>query len=120
MVVITEPKEIVNLCLRLLIIRRFNMKYLLSILALVSTMHAITADELMRLHSVTTSQMNNISSPQAGSVVYNSTENTLFFYTGSVWKRMRANGSETIINAGNGISVTGNGASATPYVLNVN
>ena len=96
------------------------MKYLLSILALVSTLHAITADELMQLHSVTTTQMNNISSPQAGSVVYNSTENTLFYYTGTQWKRMRADGTETIISAGNGINIIGNGTNSTPYTVGVN
>ena len=96
------------------------MKYLLSILALVSTLHAITADELMQLHSVTATEMNNISTPQAGSVVYNSTENTLFFYTGSVWKRMRANGTETVVNVGNGMTVTGNGSTSSPYAIGVN
>ena len=64
--------------------------------------------------------MNAISTPQAGSVVYNSTENTLYFYTGSVWKKMRSDGTETIIHAGSGMTVTGDGSNATPYTIGVN
>ena len=96
------------------------MKYLLSMLIFTAIVYAITAEELLQLHSVTTTEMNNISAPQAGSVVYNSTENTLYFYTGSIWKKMRANGTETIINAGSGMTVTGNGSNTTPYTVGIN
>jgi hypothetical protein len=81
---------------------------------------AVTADELMQIHKVTTTQMNAISNPQPGSLVYNMTENTIFFYTGTIWRKMRATGNETIINAGNGTSIAGNGTNVTPYVLGVN
>jgi len=64
--------------------------------------------------------MNNINAPQAGSLIYNTTENTLFFYTGSIWKRLRSSGTETILNAGSGMVVTGNGSSSTPYTIGVN
>ena len=85
-----------------------------------SALHAITADELMTTHKVTTSEMNNINTPQAGSLIYNTTENTLFFYTGSAWKRLRSSGTETILNAGNGMTVTGNGTTSLPYTIGVN
>ena len=81
---------------------------------------AVTADELMHIHKVTTTQMNAISNPQPGSLVYNTTENTIYFYTGSAWRKMRATGDETIINAGSGTNITGNGTSITPYILGVN
>lgn len=84
------------------------------------TLYAVTADELMQIHKVTTNEMNTISTPQAGSLVYNTTENTLFFYTGIVWKQLRANGGETIINAGSDTFVTGNGTSSIPYTVGVN
>jgi len=71
-----------------------------------SALYAITADELLEIHKVTTTEMNNINTPQAGSLVYNTTETTLFFYTGSIWKRLRSNGGETILNAGNGTVVS--------------
>ena len=101
--------------------KTYMMKLILLIYMLMtSSIYAVTADELMQLHSVTTAEMNAISTPQAGSVVYNSTENTLFFYTGSVWKKMRANGTETIINAGSGMTVTGDGSNTTPYTVGIN
>ena len=39
----------------------------------------------MQLKSVTTTQRNALSSPQAGDVVYNSTTGTIDFYNGSDW-----------------------------------
>jgi len=86
----------------------------------VSILHAITASELLEVHKATTTEMNNINTPQAGSLIYNTTENTLFFYTGSTWKRLRSSGTETILNAGSGMVVTGNGTSSVPYTIGVN
>lgn len=85
-----------------------------------SMLYALTTDELMQIHNVTSTEMNNITNPQAGSLVYNTTEDTLYFYTGTVWKRLRATGSETIINAGSSTTVTGNGTSSVPYTIGIN
>jgi len=85
-----------------------------------SSLNAVTTEELLQIHKVTTTEMNNISAPKAGSLVYNTTENTLFFYTSTIWKRLRANGMETILNAGSGMVVTGTGSNATPYTIGVN
>ena len=85
-----------------------------------SSLNAVTAEELLQIHRITTNEMNNISAPKAGSLVYNTTENTLFFYTSTIWKRLRANGMETILNAGSGMVVTGTGSNATPYTIGVN
>ena len=84
-----------------------------------SLLHAITADELVAIHKVTTTEMHDISAPQSGSLVYNTTENSLYFYTGTVWKRMRSTGTETMINAGNGTVVTGNGTSTSKYEIGI-
>lgn len=78
---------------------------------------APTSDELVLLHNVTTTEMNAIASPSAGSLVYNTTENATFFYTGTVWKKMRSSGDETIVTAGSGITVSGNGTPSSPYVI---
>jgi len=86
----------------------------------ISSLQAVIADELLELHKVTTTEMNNINVPQAGSVVFNTTEHTLYFYTGSIWKRLRSTGTETIVNAGSGMTVTGNGSNTSPYTLGVN
>jgi len=77
-------------------------------------------DELLKIHKVTSTEMNNILAPQAGSLVYNTTENTLYFYTGTVWKRLRSIGSETIITSGSDINITGNGTSSVPYTIGAN
>jgi len=99
------------------------MKYffyiIVTLLIINSKLLAVTSEELMQVHKVTTSEMNSITNPYAGSLVYNTTENSLYFYTGTVWKKMRSNGSETIINAGSGISITGNGQTSTPYVIGI-
>ena len=92
--------------------------YILFILFITSQrLLAISADELIQIHKVTTIQMNNIVTPQAGSLIYNTTENTLYFYTGTLWKRLRLTGSETIINAWNGVVITGNGTKTSPYQI---
>ena len=93
---------------------------ILLLLAPFSILYAVTANELLEVHKATTTEMNNINAPQAGSLVYNTTENTLFFYTGTVWKQLRSNGGETILNAGSGMVVTGNGTSSVPYTIGVN
>ena len=84
------------------------------------TLYAVTASELLQTHKATTTEMNNINAPQAGSLIYNTTENTLFFYTGSTWKRLRSSGTETMLTAGSGMVVTGNGSNSTPYTIGVN
>ena len=92
--------------------------FLLLLLSLqFSFIYAVTADELLQVHKATTTEMNNITTPQAGSIVFNTTEDTLFFYTGTIWKRLRSTGTETIINAGNNVVITGNGSSTTPYTI---
>jgi len=84
-----------------------------------SILYATTVDELMAMHKVTTTEMNNITTPQAGSLVYNTTENTLFFYTGTVWKRMRSTGAETVVNAGNATILSGSGTTTSSYVIGI-
>jgi len=92
--------------------------YTLFFLLLLSTrLSAVVADELMQIHKVTTTEMNSINAPASGSLVYNTNENSLYFYTGTVWKKMRSNGSETTLNAGAGITVSGNGTTSSPYIV---
>jgi len=83
-------------------------------------LYAVTADELMLIHKANTSEMNNIAAPLTGSLVYNTTESTLYFYTGTTWKRLRSTGTETILNAGSGMTVLGNGSSTVPYSIGIN
>lgn len=94
------------------------MRYIfLLVSVLVSGLYAITSDELVGLHKVTSTEMNSINMPLSGSLVYNTTEQTIYYYTGSVWKKLRAEGNETVINAGNQINITGNGTNNAPYII---
>ncbi len=84
-----------------------------------SILYATTADELLAIHKVTTNEMNSIATPQAGSLVYNTTENAIFFYTGTAWKRMRPTGAETVVNAGNATILSGSGTTTSSYVIGI-
>ena len=64
------------------------MKKLLFLLLLfiASISHAqLAGDEVLQLHSGTTTEMNAMSSPQAGHIIHNTTTNTLWHYDGTNW-----------------------------------
>lgn len=48
--------------------------------------HGIEADSPIRLQNLTTTGMNNISNPQQGMIVYNTTIDDPVFFDGSVWR----------------------------------
>lgn len=78
---------------------------------------ASTADELLQIHKVTTAEMNAINAPQAGSLAYNTDDETVFFYTGTAWKRLKSYGNETVVSAGSGMIVTGSGTNTSAYLI---
>lgn len=69
---------------------------------------------------MTQAQRNSISSPATGLLIFQ-TDNTpgYYYYNGSAWTALGgsagADGSETKINAGYGIAVSGTGTTGTPY-----
>ncbi len=71
---------------------------------------------------MTQAQRNAISSPVSGLMIFQ-TDNTpgFYYYNGSAWTSLggsaSADGSETKINAGYGIAVSGTGTTGTPYNL---
>ncbi len=77
-----------------------------------------TSDELLAIHNLSTIQMNAIVSPPKGSILYNTDEKSIYFYSGTLWKKLRSDGRETKIIAGNNLTITGNGADQTPYIIN--
>jgi hypothetical protein len=93
------------------------MKYLVFSICLQVSLYAVTAEELMEIHKVTTVEMESINSPVAGSLVYNTIESTLFFYTGNTWKKLRSSGSETVVTVGSGITLMGEGTTSSPYSI---
>jgi len=48
------------------------------------------ADELVQIHSVTDTEMNNIANPTAGSYAFNTSVNTMFFFNGTNWVELAA------------------------------
>lgn len=46
---------------------------------------APTADDLVGIHNVSTTEMNGISNPIEGSIVFNTTTNSIHFYSNSNW-----------------------------------
>ena len=87
---------------------------------IISILHAVPQnDELVVLHSVTTAQMNAISSPVVGSLVFNTSDSQIYERNTTGWNRISANGSETKIVNGNGIMITGSGTTADPYQISI-
>jgi hypothetical protein len=90
---------------------------ILSIVVLVNS--APLSDELIVLHHVSTTQMNNIGSPTEGSLVFNTDDKEVYEYSGTAWNRISSNGSETKIIAQDGIKITGSGTASDPYIISI-
>ena len=100
------------------------MKYILNSLTLALCITSIYAaplnDELVVLHNVTTTEMNAITSPTIGSLVFNTDDNKVYERNATAWHRISSNGSETKITAGNCMQVTGSGTTSDPYLVKEN
>lgn len=70
-------------------------------------------DLLVKLHEVTTANMNSIVDPPTGSLVYNTDEQSLFVHTGTIWANTK-----TKIEAGDGVTISGLGTDSSPYRIN--
>jgi len=77
-------------------------------------------DELLILHSVTTTQMNAIVNPIEGSLIFNTDDHEVYEHNATAWKRISSDGSETKIVAGNCMEVTGVGTLNNPYIVKDN
>ena len=75
-------------------------------------------DELVALHIVSTSEMNTITAPIQGSLIFNSDDNEVYQYNGTLWDRISSTGNETKIIEGDDIGITGTGTTLNPYVIN--
>ena len=78
------------------------------------------SDELLILHNVTQSEMNAVSVPIEGSLVYNSNDEETYERNSTDWDRVTSDGSETKIVAGACTKVTGTGTATDPYVVQNN
>ncbi len=77
------------------------------------------SDELIVLQHATTAEMNAIASPTQGSLIFNTDDNEVYERNATTWKRISADGSETKIVDGNGITITGSGTSNDPYQISI-
>jgi hypothetical protein len=74
-------------------------------------------DELVQLHTATTAQMNAITSPATGSLIFNTDDKNIYEYNSTAWHKLSNDGSETKVAATNCIEVTGTGTTADPYII---
>ena len=74
-------------------------------------------DELVVLHNATTVEMNTISSPIQGSLIFNTDDNEIYERNATSWHKISADGSETKIIAGSCMQVTGIGTGSNPYII---
>jgi len=76
-------------------------------------------DELVVLHHVNTVDMNAISSPIEGSLIFNTDDSEVYERNSTAWNKISTDGSETKMIAGNGVTLTGSGTIANPYQVNI-
>ncbi|CAM1363083.1 hypothetical protein [Tenacibaculum xiamenense] len=76
----------------------------------------LDANSLMGLPRGTTAEINAISSPNEGSIVYNTEDKRIYKHNGTTWVPLNI-GSETKLVADSNISITGSGTDDDPYVI---
>jgi len=91
----------------------------LIIIFCIGTIHAAPlSDELVVLHSATTTEMNAISTPTQGSLIFNTDDKEIYERNTTAWNRISSDGSETKIMAGSCMDITGVGTAGDPYIIN--
>ena len=97
----------------------FKLLYLFSFFFTVSKIYATIpkSDSLVILHTVSTTEMNTITSPEEGSLIFNTDDQEVYERTSNTWNKISSDGSETKIVAGNCMNVTGAGTTLSPYII---
>ncbi len=92
---------------------------MLTVVAMLPLTSAPLSDELVVIHNLTTTEMNAIVSPVKGSLIFNTDDNEVYERNATAWHRISADGSETKMVAGNGITISGSGTTADPYQVSI-
>ena len=69
----------------------------------------IDAGSLMGIPTATTTEMNNITGANVGGCLYNTDENALYYYTGSVWTRATDDQTASEVDSDTPVDVDGDG-----------
>jgi len=77
------------------------------------------SDELVVLHNVNTVEMNAIVSPIRGSLIFNTDDKEVYKRNATTWDKISSDGSETKVISGEGVTMTGEGTPANPYIFNI-
>lgn len=67
----------------------------------------IEAMSLMGIPTGTTTEMNNITGAATGSILYNTTDNAIYYWTGSAWSRATDDQTASEVNAATPVDVDG-------------
>ena len=76
---------------------------------------APTANDLVAIHAATLAEINAITSPFEGSLIYNTDDKFLYQYTGSSWQKLTPEGNETKMVSEGNVTISGSGTTADPY-----
>ena len=73
----------------------------------------VDAGSLMGIPTATTTEMNNITGATAGQCLYNTDQNTIYYFTGSVWERATDDQTASEVNSDTPADVDGDGNTET-------
>ena len=76
------------------------------------------SDELVVLHNITTAEMNAITTPLEGSLVFNTDDNEVYERNATAWHRISSDGSDTKVLTDTCVEIVGTGTSVNPYIIN--
>jgi len=97
---------------------KFILNNLVLLLCISNTNAAPLSDELVILHNTTTVEMNAISLPIEGSLIFNTDDKEIYERNTTAWNKISSDGSETKILGGNCMDITGIGTTLNPYIIN--
>ena len=83
----------------IMILMKFKLNRLMILLFISNINAAPLSDELVVLHNVNTVDMNDISSPIEGSLIFNTDDKEIYERNATAWNRISSDGSETKIVA---------------------
>jgi hypothetical protein len=110
-------KQAQDIKVKTMVLMKFILNSLVLLLFISNIDAAPLSDELVVLHNVNTAEMNSISTPAEGSLIFNTDDKEIYERNATAWNRISSDGSETSVVAGHCMKVTGAGTTDDPYVV---